>query len=76
MRIAIALSFVVLFAAEMIGANAGLGYLIIFAENNLRFDMMYASLLTIGIIGLVADRGLRALRVRLLAGRPDAATRR
>jgi len=73
MRIAIALSFVVLFAAEMIGANAGLGYLITYAENNLRFDMMYASLVTIAIIGLVADRGLRAVRARLLVGREGIA---
>jgi ABC-type nitrate/sulfonate/bicarbonate transport system permease component len=69
LRIAIALSFVVLFAAEMIGANTGLGYLITFAENNLRFDMMYASLVTIAVIGLAADRVLMAVRARLLLGR-------
>lgn len=75
LRIAIALSFVVLFAAEMIGANRGLGYLITFAENNLRFDLMYASLATIALVGLAADRGLMALRARLLIGRGERSAR-
>jgi ABC-type nitrate/sulfonate/bicarbonate transport system permease component len=72
LRIALALSFIILFAAEMIGARAGLGYLIIFAEENLRFDIMWASLVTIAILGFIADRSLLALRLRLLAGRPEA----
>jgi NitT/TauT family transport system permease protein len=74
LRIAIALSFIVLFAAEMIGARAGLGYLITFADNNQRFDIMYASLATIAIVGLAADRALAALRFRLLVGRRDTAS--
>jgi ABC-type nitrate/sulfonate/bicarbonate transport system permease component len=73
LRIALALSFVVLFAAEMIGARAGLGYLVTFADNNLRFDIMYASLATIAVVGLAADRALAALRYRLLIGRHDTA---
>jgi ABC-type nitrate/sulfonate/bicarbonate transport system permease component len=73
MRIAVALSFIVLFAAEMIGARAGLGYLITFADNNLRFDIMYASLATIASVGLVADRALAVIRFRLLIGRRDMA---
>jgi len=76
LRIALALSFIVLFAAEMIGARAGLGFLIIFAEENLRFDIMWASLVTVAIIGFAADRGLLALRLRLLAGRPESLGRR
>jgi ABC-type nitrate/sulfonate/bicarbonate transport system permease component len=74
LRIAIALSFIVLFAAEMIGARAGLGYLITFADNNLRFDIMYAALATIAIVGLAADRALAAVRFRLLVGRRDTAS--
>jgi ABC-type nitrate/sulfonate/bicarbonate transport system permease component len=71
MRVATALSFIVLFAAEMIGARAGLGYLIAFAEDNLRFEIMYASLATIAVIGFAADRALLALRKRLLVGRAE-----
>src|SRR6185436_18901081 len=38
MRVALALSFIVMFAAEMINARSGLGHLIRIAENSLRFD--------------------------------------
>jgi ABC-type nitrate/sulfonate/bicarbonate transport system permease component len=72
LRIATALSFIVLFAAEMIGARSGLGYLIAFAEDNLRFEIMYASLASIGVIGFAADRTLLAVRKRLLVGRRES----
>jgi ABC-type nitrate/sulfonate/bicarbonate transport system permease component len=69
LRSGLALSYVVLFAAEMVGAKNGLGNLIIKAEENMRFDLMYAAILTIGLIGFASDRALLALRRRLLAGK-------
>ncbi len=66
MRVALALSFIVMFAAEMINARSGLGHLIREAENSLRFDLMYVSLLTIAILGFVGDRLLRFLRTYFL----------
>ena len=62
LRVALALSFIVMFAAEMINARSGLGHLIREAENSLRFDLMYVSLLTIAILGYAGDRLLRFLR--------------
>ena len=62
MRVALALSFIVMFAAEMINARSGLGHLIREAENSLRFDLMYVSLVTIAILGYAGDRLLRFLR--------------
>jgi len=66
LRVALALSFIVMFAAEMINARSGLGHLIREAENSLRFDLMYVSLLTIAILGYAGDRLLRAARARFL----------
>lgn len=69
LRSGLALSFVVLFASEMVGAKNGLGNLIIKAEESMRFDLMYAAIFTIGLIGFASDRALLALRQRLLAGK-------
>jgi len=66
MRVSLALSFIVMFATEMINARSGLGHLIREAENSLRFDLMYVSLLTIAILGYAGDRLLRFSRQRFL----------
>ena len=62
MRVALALSFIVMFAAEMINARSGLGHLIREAEMSARFDLMYVSLVAIAILGYAGDRLLRFLR--------------
>ena len=67
MRVALALSFIVMFAAEMINARSGLGHLIRVAENSLRFDLMYVSLLSIALLGYAGDRLVRFAQHRLLA---------
>src|SRR3982751_1459881 len=66
MRVSLALSFIVMFATEMINARSGLGHLIREAENGLRFDLMYVALLAIAILGYAGDRLLRYLREKLL----------
>jgi ABC-type nitrate/sulfonate/bicarbonate transport system permease component len=67
MRVSLALSFIVMFAAEMINSRSGLGHLIRIAENSLRFDLMYVSLVTIAILGYAGDRLVRFAHSRLLA---------
>ena len=67
LRVSLALSFIVMFAAEMINARSGLGQLIRIAENSLRFDLMYVSLVTIAILGYAGDRLVRLAHSRLLA---------
>jgi ABC-type nitrate/sulfonate/bicarbonate transport system permease component len=66
LRVSLALSFIVMFAAEMINARSGLGHMIRIAENSLRFDLMYVSLAAIAILGYAGDRLLRYLREKLL----------
>ena len=73
MRVSLALSFIVMFATEMINARSGLGHLIRVAENSLRFDLMYVSLLSIAILGYLGDRLLRSARHRVLAWQGEAA---
>lgn len=67
LRVSLALSFIVMFAAEMINARSGLGQLIRIAENSLRFDLMYVSLVTIAILGYTGDRLVRFAHSRLTA---------
>jgi len=73
LRVSLALSFIVMFAAEMINASSGLGYLIRAAESGLRFDLMYVSLVAIAILGYLGDTLLRLVRRRALAWQEQAA---
>lgn len=72
LRIGLALSFVVMFVAEMVVSSVGLGFLIVFAEQNLRFDIMYVAIVAIGIIGFGADFLLRQIGRRVLVGQMAA----
>ena len=73
LRVSLALSFIVMFATEMINASSGLGHLIRVAESGLRFDLMYVSLVTIAILGYAGDRLLRLARGRVLAWQEQVA---
>ena len=73
LRVSLALSFIVMFAAEMINARSGLGHMIRVAENSLRFDLMYVSLLSIALLGYAGDRLVRFAQSRLLAWHEPAA---
>ncbi|GAJ98428.1 ABC-type nitrate/sulfonate/bicarbonate transport system, permease component [Geomicrobium sp. JCM 19055] len=55
-----------LVAAEMIGAKAGLGYLIISSQHSFQIPNMYAGILTISIIGLIVNASLVQLEKHLL----------
>lgn len=52
-RLAGAVSVLVLVAAEMIGAKAGLGYLVIYSQFNFQIPQMYFGILAITAVGLV-----------------------
>ncbi len=69
LRVALALSFILLFAAEMVGARSGLGYLIRQSENSLRFDLMYVSIIAIAVLGAAGDSVLRLVGRRLVRWR-------
>jgi ABC-type nitrate/sulfonate/bicarbonate transport system permease component len=68
LRIGLALAFIVTVAAEMQNSRSGLGFLVITAEDSLRFDLMYAAIVAAAVIGFAGDRLLVTLRRRALAG--------
>ena len=68
-RTALAISFVLLVASELIVARAGLGYLIGFLGSNGTYDSMFAVVLTVAFLGFVADRIYLLIMRRALAWR-------
>ena len=56
MRIAMGNAFVTIVTAEMIAAQAGLGYLILVSKNFGGTDLIFLGMITLGILGLVTDR--------------------
>ena len=62
MRIGIGVAWLVVVAAEMIALRSGLGYLIMDSRNaGNRYDLVIASMIIIGLIGLLLDSGTRLL---------------
>lgn len=66
MRLAMASSFLVIVAAEMLAANSGLGYLVWTSRLFFRIDWMFAAILTIGLAGYLTDRAWRLVGGTLL----------
>jgi NitT/TauT family transport system permease protein len=65
MRIGLGVAWLVVVAAEMIALRSGLGYLIMDSRNaGNRYDLVIASMIIIGIIGLLLD-GITRLLERL-----------
>lgn len=64
-RMAGAAAILVLIAAEMLGATAGVGFLITYSQNNFLYPQMYAAILTTTALGLVINGSLVALEKRL-----------
>ena len=63
-RISGAASILVLIAAEMVGAEAGLGFLIMYANFNFLIAKMYAAILVTALLGLAVNYGLVGLERR------------
>jgi NitT/TauT family transport system permease protein len=62
LRIALGVAWLVIVAAEMVGMDSGLGYLINDARNaGSRYDLVVATMLVIGMIGIVLDLLIRRL---------------
>jgi ABC-type nitrate/sulfonate/bicarbonate transport system permease component len=65
-RVGIGMGWMVVVAAELIAAEAGLGFLLIQAYRIFRMDVMVAVMFIIGLMAFTMDRGLRLLQRRLL----------
>jgi NitT/TauT family transport system permease protein len=55
LRIALAVSFIVLVASEFVAAKSGIGYLIWNSWELLQVDVMFVGIVTIGVLGLITS---------------------
>jgi NitT/TauT family transport system permease protein/taurine transport system permease protein len=65
-RIGLGVGWMALVAAELVGANSGLGFLINDARTVLRTDYILVGMLAIGVIGLSLDRAIRFTAQKLM----------
>jgi len=66
LKIALALSWAVVVSAELVAAQAGLGYLIMDAGTFFRIPDLYVGILLIGLIGVLLERGLTLFEERFV----------
>ena len=65
MRVALALSWTLLIASEVIASSSGLGWLIWNARNFSRPNDMFVGMATVGLLGKLSDWGLVVLEAKL-----------
>jgi len=65
-RIGLGVGWMALVAAELVGANSGLGFLINDSRTVLRTDYVIVGMATIGVVGLAIDRVIRVIAQRSL----------
>ncbi|WP_026471230.1 ABC transporter permease [Alkanindiges illinoisensis] len=70
-RLAGAFSVLILIAAEMIGAKAGLGYLINYAQFNFQIPEMFFGIVIITVVGLMFNYSLLLIERRLTAWKTE-----
>jgi NitT/TauT family transport system permease protein len=63
-RMAGSYAILVLIAAEMVGAKAGLGYLINTSQGNFEIPQMYAGIITVSVLGVLVNQGFVLLERR------------
>jgi NitT/TauT family transport system permease protein len=64
-RLSAAISLLVLIATELVGARAGLGYMVSAAQYNFQIPEMYAAIVTLSLIGLLLNAALRRIELWL-----------
>jgi ABC-type nitrate/sulfonate/bicarbonate transport system permease component len=64
-RVGLGVGWMALVAAELVGANSGLGFLINDARTLLRTDIVIVGMIAIGLVGLALDLLIRAISRRV-----------
>ena len=62
LHMALGSAWIFLVAGEMVGAQSGLGFLIVDARNSLSLDVVMAGIIVIGVLGLLLDSAIRYLK--------------
>ncbi len=70
-RLAGSHAVLVIIAAELVGANAGLGFLVTYAQQNFMIPTMYAAVITISALGLIVNRILVAIERYFCRWQPE-----
>lgn len=66
------ISFFMLIAAEMIGASAGLGWLVLNSEVNYQISRLFAATVTIAVLGLLVTNLLSKLEKKLISWKEES----
>lgn len=66
LRVGIGFAWTCVVAAELIAAEAGVGYLIVDARQTFQADVVIVGMLTIGVLGTLMDLSLRQIDTHLL----------
>ncbi|MCB8878012.1 ABC transporter permease [Acidisoma silvae] len=66
-RLAATYSFLMLVVSEMVGANSGLGYLIMNAQYLMSIHLLYVGVIILALLGIATNYGLVRLERRLTA---------
>ena len=65
-RISWGIALIVIIASEMVGAVAGLGYMILNAQQVFQVERVFSGIIIVGLLGFLTDLGFRRLRRHLL----------
>jgi NitT/TauT family transport system permease protein len=66
LRIALAVSFIVLVAAEFVATKSGIGYMIWNSWELLQVDIMFVGIVTIGVLGLITSALFQELERKVI----------
>jgi len=69
-RLSLGVSWMAMVAAELVGADAGLGWRVFWYQEFFAMDRVMAVILTIGVLGYAVDAVLRAVQAALTRWRP------
>lgn len=61
LHLALGTSWIFLVSGEMVGSQSGLGFLVMDAKNCIRSDALLATMITIGVMGLLLDAVMKGL---------------
>lgn len=68
-RFGLTKAWLALVAVELLASTEGLGFMMVNARALYQLDVMFVSVMAIGVIGFALDRGLEAMERRMLAWR-------
>ena len=66
LRIGVGSAWMLTVTSEMVAVKSGLGYVLWDSYYFLRYDMVIASMVSIGLLGFLSDFGLKAIMNKLL----------